>query len=534
MKYTTAFDHSIDRHPDRIAIETVSGDRYTYADFDERTTALANTLTEELGDSRTASLLDNGLPALDVLIAATKRGVANASLNARSSVSELSFMAANAGAELLIVDESKTEVASEMLPDTGIERVWVVGGDPGPLAALDIDIASYEAVVDRGDGSSLTTAPKGEEAAIFYTSGTTGKPKGVPVDVQQCWYSSVQIMTDWHLPPTSRSLIITPLYHVVTAVSWAMPTFQVGGVAVPMAEFDPVEVLRTIEERGITHFLAVPTMVHDLVEAQKEHEFDISSLRAFRSGGAPISPGLVQEAREHICDEFYFIYGTTEAISNITVAPPHIHDENPASIGRAAQNWEVRVVEPASSTADVDPTATVDHGEIGELIARGRPMTTGYLDRPQAERELFITASDPEAGGEGLGTHGFQKQWLRTGDIVRIADSGHLFTIDRVDNMIVSGGENIYPQEVETVLEAFDPVDEAAVLGVPDERWGEKAVAVVSGDTVTRDRLDDYCRDHSELADFKRPRQYVITEKALPRSSLGKLRRGVIREEFVE
>lgn len=533
MRYTTAFDQSVARHPERVAVETLGGDRYTYADFDERTTALANALTERVGEARTASLLDNGLPALDVIIAATKRGVANVPLNTRSSPSELSFMAENGEARLVIVDESNREAASEMLGGADVERVLFVGEDPGPLDSLGIEVESYDAAVDGADGSAPSNAPAGDEAAIFYTSGTTGKPKGVPVDVEQCWYSSVQIMTDWHLPATSRSLVISPLYHVVTAVSWAMPTLQVGATAIPMAEFDPVEVLRTIEDRDITHFLAVPTMVHDLVEAQKEHEFDLSSLRAFRSGGAPISPALVREARERICEQFYFIYGTTEAISNITVAPPYVHDVDAGSIGRATQNWEVRVVEPASETADVDPTATVGPGGIGELIARGRPMTRGYLDRPAAERELFVPAAGADDSGVETEREDFQGAWLRTGDIVRVAESGNLFTVDRIDNMIVSGGENIYPQEVEGVLEEFDPVEEAAVLGAPDDRWGQVAVAVVVAEDVTEDDLEAHCRDHDGLADYKRPRRYVVSGEPLPRSPLGKLRRGIIRENFV-
>ena len=317
------------------------------------------------------------------------------------------------------------------------------------------------------------------------------------------------------LEPADVGLVTTPWYHDVTTVAWVYPHLQVGETLILQSQFDPEWTLSLLEAHDATRILAVPAQLEALLRARNAGSYDLSTLSAVRTGGAVVSPSLVERLRESMTEGVHNTYDLTEAIPNITYAYPDEQIENPGTVGHASFNWEVRVVEAVRVDERPDPEATVERGSSGELLGRG-PFADGYLDNPAKEARVFV--------GE----------WLRTMDVARIDENGGLHIVDRVDNMLISGGENVYPQEVELVLEEHPDVDSAAVVGVPDERWGEKVVAVVAGDGVTEAELKTYCIEHTHLASFKRPREYVVTNDALPRTDTGTLKWAAIRETYFD
>lgn len=513
MESGRAFTQSVVRHPKKTAITTLDGTSYSYEEFDQRTSTLAHALNDRIGNERSASLLGNGFPALEVFIAAQKRGHANVPLNTRASVTEIEFMAENADARTLIFDDANADLAEEYLPRTDFESAIHVG-EQG-VSGNEVPIESFDTIVSTTDSASLEQK-RGIEAGVYYTSGTSGKPKGVLTDQEMTWFASTNSALGLGLEADDIGLLTTPLFHQVTAASWAMPHFQMGAEIVPQPSFDPEGALDAIERHGITGLLAVPTQLKVLTKVQKENPRDLVSLTHIRTGGAPIDPDTVNKVREYLTEDLYNAYGITEGVGSMTVGGPDVQEKYPGSVGRQTFNWDVRVVEASDPDEDPDLTATVDNGEEGEIVAKGESAGDGYIDRPEAEKQTFC---------EG---------WIRTGDVAKVTEDGDLYIVDRIDNMIVSGSENVYPQTVESVLEDHSAVEEAAVIGCPHEKWGETVKAIVKPQSgqISPGDLDTFCKDHNDLADYKRPREYEFVSESLPRSPLGNLRRSQIENRF--
>lgn len=513
MRNVHAFRRSARRFPDRAAVRSLDGTTYTYAELDSRTDALAAALDERLGDGRCAGLLLNGSPAIETMVAAGKRGRANVQLSFRGAPSELASMLETADARGVVFDDANAEAALEAADRADLD-VAVHAGTAD--LETDRDVEDYEAVLADAPGEYDPTERSGDESAILFTSGTTSEPKAVLQDQERAWIASSQAVMEMSLTPEDVLLVPTPWYHDVTTVTMILPALQVGATLVPQPAFDPGETLEAIEAYGVTVTLAVPTQLEAMLEAYDVGDYDLSSLRVVRTGGATVPPSLVERVREHLAEGVHNTYGLTEGFANLTHAYPEEQVENPGTIGHASFAWEeVRVVAAAEPPEQPDPEATVEEGGVGEMIARG-PHTDGYIDRPEAEAALFVE----DASGD---------RWLRTGDVVRVDDAGGLHVVDRTDNMVVTGGENVYPQEVERALEGHPDVREVAVVGLSHDRWGQQVAAVVVGAT-DEGALDRYCLEHDELADFKRPRRYAFADEPLPRSDTGTL----LRERIVE
>ncbi|MFB6252052.1 MAG: class I adenylate-forming enzyme family protein [Halobellus sp.] len=506
MRDLRAFRRVVDRFGERTALVTTAGTERTYAELGRRTDALANALDSRVSDARTASLLRNGTAAIEMMLAAQKRGRANAQLSFRGAVGELRRMVETAEAETLVYDEANAEMAEAVLDELEFD-VALYTGDDVPERP---NVESYEqAIQSAGRDYDAVEDPDGE-TGVLYTSGSTSEPKAILEDQRRVWMGGTQAVMEMSLDPTDVALVTTPWYHDVTTVAWIYPHLQVGATLVLQPEFIPPESLTLMDEHDVTGLLAVPAQLEALLDLYDEESYDLSALSYVRTGGAVVPPSLVERVRDRMTEGVHNTYGLTEGIANLTHAYPDEQLESPGTVGNATFTWDLRVVEAAPPNEDPDPMATVGRGKTGELIGKG-PSASGYLDSPEAEARLFIE------GG-----------WLRTMDVAYIDDHGRLHIVDRVDNMLVSGGENIYPQEVELALEDHTDVREAAVVGVPDDKWGERVSAVVVGD-VSADALDEHCRDHDELADFKRPRSYVVTDEPLPRSDTGTLLRDDIR-----
>jgi len=509
MKLREAFARTVRCYPEQPAVVTDDGRSVTYETLDERSTRLANAVQQRVGERRCAVLTLNGLPAVESMLAGNKRGVGTVQLSYRATAAELERMVETASARALVFDDANVDAALALLDNGGFEAA-IHAGDRSVDHEL---VESYEAVLDDAPRDLDSALPVGEECGVLYTSGTTDTPKAVPFDQEQLWYGAIQVIMEHGIDETDTALCTTPWYHMVTTDAWLYPHFVAGATVVLHTSFDPTEALELIEAHDVSGLLAVPTQLRAINGVQRDAGFDVDSLGYIRTGGSIVTEDLVEATSEYLTEQVYNTYGMTEAGPDLTFAHPSTQAEHPGTIGKSSFSWEIRVVETVPLDEDPDPEATVDAGERGEIIARGPGMSTGYIDNPEAESKTYFDG------------------WLRTRDVATVDEDGYLYIVDRVDNMIVSGGENVYPAEVEETLEDHSAVEEVCVFGLDDDQWGQvvTAVVVTDGDLSAED-LDTYCLETDTLADFKRPREYAVTADPLPRTDTGT----VVRSDLVD
>jgi 2-furoate---CoA ligase len=436
-----------ERHPELDAFPGVR-----YAELLPRVARLAGGLGVETGD-RVAIVLDNRVETPLAIWACWWAGAVAVPLSWRLSEAELEYCVQDCGARVVLT-ESRS-------PGEGREHPGALGRD------------------------------ERETALILYTSGTTGRPKGVPrshrADRAGGWSQALQ--HGYHF--ADRTLGVMPLYHTM-GIHSLLAMHLVGGCFVAQPRWDAGEALVLIERERITSLYLAPTLFHDLVHHPRLHEHDVSTVRALGYAGAAMTSGLVRRCVEVFEPEvFVNHYGSTE-IYTFSIGREQLR--KPGCAGRAAINTRLRLAE---------------DGEIHVHLSSDEAFS-GYWNRPDADATAI------------------QEGWYRTGDTGHLDDEGDLWIDGRVDDMIISGGENIHPLEVEDVLAGHPNVEEVAVVGVADERWGQRVVAVVVG-SATAEELDAYCLA-SSLARFKRPREYRFVD-SLAKSASGKILRRIIREE---
>ncbi|WP_254533018.1 class I adenylate-forming enzyme family protein [Natrinema gelatinilyticum] len=512
MKYIDTFERTVRCYSSKTALVTDDGRSMTYGELDDRTTQLTNALNERAPDRRIATLALTGSMAVEAMLASQKRGIGNVQLPFRDSPSTLAAMLEPTEAAVLLFDDANAEKALEVLDRTAIET-----GIHAGVEAIDREnVEDYENVIAGASMEPVEPDPASEHG-VFYTSGTTSTPKGVLFDQEQMWYGAMQVVMEMSIEETDTALVTTPWYHMVTTDAWILPHLMAGATMVVQSDFDPDKALRLVEEYDVTGMLAVPTQLHVLADAQAESGYNIDTLSYIRTGGSIVTESLVENASEYLTDGVYNTYGLTEGGPNLTFAHPSVQDEHTGTIGKESFTWELRVVEAADPDEDPDPTATVEPGEIGEIIASSPGMSTSYLDHPEESERTYVDS------------------WLRTGDCAEVDEDGYLYIVGRIDNMIVSGGENVYPEEVEDILEGHEAVEEAVVIGLEDEQWGHRVASVLCTDgsaEVDVDELDRFCKEHDNLANFKRPREYAVTDESLPRTDTGTIERATVHEEF--
>lgn len=512
MRYLDAFDRAVDCHPNKPALITEDERKITYAELDRRGTLLAAHFDEHVPGERVATLAVNSEPAIVSMIAALKRGVANVQLSFRNSRSDLISMMHTADGHGLLFDDANVEMATAMLEELDLEVAIHAGTTPPDGQVLH----DYEEIVTSDQVVSIEPDDRAE-FGCFFTSGTVGEPKGVAFDQEQMWLGSTQVIMEMAIDETDIGLMCAPWYHMFGTDAWVLPHLQAGATLVLQSDFDPAEALEKIERYGITGVPAVPTQLKAMLRVLETESYDVSSLEKIRTGGAVVPAPLIERVEENLTEGVFNTYGCTEAGPNMTFAHPSVQEEHPGTIGKASYMWELRVVDPAPPDADPDPTAEVGPGGTGEIMVRGPGMGEGYIGNPDTVSNLIVDG------------------WLRTKDIATVDEAGYLVVIDRVDNMLNSGGENIYPQEVERVLEEHPGVDDVAVVGVDDEHWGQRIAAVISTtNEISEEELEKRCVESDDLADFKRPRRYEFTTSDLPRTETGTLQRSVIKTTYFD
>jgi 2-furoate---CoA ligase len=477
--------------------------RLSYAEWLEKIRRLVTAL-DELGVRRgdhLVAMLQNRWEMATLHWACQLAGIIITPLNWRAKKDELDYVLGDADARALVYQDVSAEAAASADRARSIPRVTVGGTDGGT--------ARFEVMLDCAPADNVPRASADDLSLMLYTSGTTGRGKGVPRHHRAERTAAVAHVAQNQYRYGERTLGIMPLYHTM-GVRSLLSMALVSGCFVCLPRFDTGSALALIERESITNLYLVPTLYHDLLENPAFSKTDVSSVRKLGFAGAPMTDGLLKALVDAFKPELFVNHYGSSEIYTFTICPNA--PAKPGSAGKAGLNQWIRVVRIGSE----DPNDTVDASEEGEIIASlaSDEAFDGYWQRPDADRKAL---------------HG---DWYFTGDVGHMDDEGDLFVTGRVDDMIISGGENIMPVEIESVLSLHPAVAEVAVVGLPDERLGEKVTAFINRrGEVDEKTLDDFCRV-SDLANFKRPRQYLFV-KAIPKSPVGKiLRRMLIAGEY--
>jgi len=471
-------------HPDHAAVEC-SGATWTYADLDRVVATAAGALRARGVEAAApvAVLAGNGLEIARFAHAIPRAGGAFMPLNARLSASELAFQLTDSRTRLLIATTEYAEIAREAAELAGVEVVDAASAEWDEGAPLE------------GDAEIEADRPH----SVIYTSGTTGRPKGAVLAHGNFYWSAVASSLNLGVREDDRWLACMPLFHV-GGLSILLRSAIYGTTAVVHERFEEARVNAALREDGITLLSVVATMLTRMFEVDDAPLGD--SLRAVLLGGGPAPRPLLEAARDRGVPVLQ-TYGLTETASQVATLAPEDALRKLGSAGLALSSSTVRV--------EVDGRAA-EAGEVGEICVMGPTVCAGYLHRPEATAEAI------------------RDGWLHTGDLGYVDAEGYLYIADRRDDLIVTGGENVYPAEVESALLALPGVRECAVVGVPDDRWGHVVVAVIVGDADV-EAVPGQLRE--ALAGYKLPRRVERWSEPLPRTASGKLQRHLVRELLV-
>ncbi|WP_332826128.1 class I adenylate-forming enzyme family protein [Ramlibacter sp.] len=496
MYLTQGLHRTLQRHSGKEALVHLDGCLRRRQSFAELVSSVARQAAE-LADhgvkagERVALLAPNSDQFVQVLLACWWLGAVACPLNIRWSVLELADAVADSGAVLLLADES----LAYLIPKVEVPVVT--------LEAFAAQARHHAEVPDTRTGGDAL-------AAILYTGGTTGRAKGVMLSHANLWASCVARGAELPNSPDSVALLVAPMFHVA-GLSRLVGQLVVGGTCTTLARFQPDRVLDAIEHDGVSDIVVVPTMLQALLDTPEFRRERVQGLTRVAFGAAPMPPDLLERALASLPNaEFFQAYGMTETAGAVCMNPPANHRAGARgglvnSVGRAGLGAEILVTD--------EEGREVPRGDVGEVVLRGPMVMRGYWRQPETTQAAF------------------RDGWLRTGDAGRMDESGHLFIVDRIKDMIISGGENVYSGEVETVLRSHAAVAQAAVVGVPDARWGESVHAVVvlrPGASAAGDALTEWCR--ARLAGYKCPRAFSFVPE-LPVSGAGKVLKSVLREQ---
>jgi fatty-acyl-CoA synthase len=486
-----------------------AGGDLTYAELDDRAARLATVLSDggvAAGD-RVAYLGLNSPAFLVTMLAAFRLGAVFVPVNFRLAGPELEHVLQLSGATLAVVEEGHRAVAESIQSSTALKRFLLVDDDPEvPASGAPAPYWESWSTLLAEASPSIRRMPRtfDEPALLLFTSGTTGLPKGVVLSHGNVWWNSVNVDLRLDTQRGDVTHVAAPLFHIGALNSFAIRTLSRGGTLVLRRSFDPAGMLDDLVRFRVNSTFAVPAMLLALSRVPDVFEADLSALRAVVVAGAPVPPSLIEQfAANGIW--LQQAWGLTETSPFATHLPRELTLAKLGSAGVAMPYTEVRVVDPATG-------ATLAPGVDGEIVVRGPNVTPGYWQNQEATAAAF------DADG-----------WFHSGDIGHLDEDGCLYVVDRLKDMIISGGENIYPAEVERVLADVPGVTDVAVVGRPDPEWGETVVAVVSLAPGARVTLEEI-REHAiaRLARYKLPRALQVIEQ-VPRNASGKLEKPAIR-----
>ncbi len=512
MHLTRALERPAQTHPRGVA--TLCGERIrTWLELRERVARLAGGL-RSLGvgpGDRVAILALNSERYLEFLFAVAWCGGAFVPVNTRLAPPEVAYWLADSGARVLFVDDAFLPMLDGHGDAFAPVRHHVFLGDGQAPAGMH----HHEHLI--AEGPAVPDALRGGDdlAGIFYTGGTTGVSKGVMLSHRNLFMNAMNVVPALHFDRHARWLHAAPMFHLADGTA----TFAValaGGSHAFVPRFEPKEVLEAIERMRCTHSVFVPTMVNMLVNHPDIGRHDLSSMRGILYGASPMPESVILRALEVMPEVgFHQGYGQTEAAPMITVLGPEYHrpgtpeGEKMRSVGQAALAVEVAILD--------EHDREVPRGKVGQICARGPTIMLGYRGKPELTRETL------------------RNGWLHTGDAGYMDEDGFVYLVDRLKDMIISGGENVYSAEVENALHRHPAVAECAVIGVPDDEWGERVHAIVRlhpGRSASPEELIAHCR--RLIAGYKCPRSVELREAPLPLSGAGKILKTELRRPWWE
>ncbi|MEM7288285.1 MAG: AMP-binding protein [Actinomycetota bacterium] len=490
-------------NPDGEAV-VIDGNAVTWSSLHQSTSRLANGLRARgvgHGD-RVGILSGNRLEYLELAIAGYKLGSILVPLNVRLTPHELAYILDDAGCSVVVADGDLAQLGREAI-DRADADIDAMGFEPGFGVHFD-ELRNTDSVdpdIDVGADDLVY---------ILYTSGTTGAPKGAMMTHANVLAMSYnRIMAD-DMTSASRVYLPFPLSFTGGLVSMWAPTYVGGATLVLDPMVDPTRALQVMEDQAITNFSAVPVIWEMIVQHPNFAEHDLSALTVIGSGGAAVPEALLlrlQDAGLPMSQG----YGLTEGAGMNSWLRAEDATRKLGSCGRPMMHTRMRTVDPENEAELLD----VAVGEVGELVIKGPEIMVGYWNNAEATARTLVDG------------------WLRTGDLARIDDEGYVFIVDRSKDMLISGGLNVYPAEIEAVLAGIDGIAESAVIGVPDDTWGETPLALIGlvpGAEVDVSTVAAVCREH--LADYKRPRFVVFRDEPLPRGMSGKVLKRELRTEY--
>ncbi len=478
--------------------------RLNYQQLNRRINRLSNALQGlglQFGD-RISILSYNCLEFVEVIMAAAKLGLILVPLNWRLTPAELTFNLNDSGAETLFFDSDLAELVKGITNQTPLKQ-FIVFGDKKMLEARAYEplLAGHSESEPEVENQPDLDTPH----IIMYTAGTTGKPKGAVLSQGASFWNVLNLNAALDFTSSDRNLLVLPMFHIGGIGLFTLPMLYDGGTVVIQRTFDPAKTLALLKEERITLFFGVPAIFLALIQHPEFNADAFKKVRLVMSGGAPLPISLVKQYHETgiVLQQGF---GMSEAAPSIATLDKSLALEKAGSIGRALMHLEAQVVD--------DDMHDVSTGDVGELVIRGPNLLQGYWNRPEVTKEVFT-------GG-----------WFHTGDLARMDEDGELYIVDRKKDMFISGGENVYPAEVENAIYELPQISEAAVIGVEDDKWGEVGRAVVAlkeGHSFTAEMIIDHLK--GRLAKYKIPKSVVFVEQ-LPRNAAGKVLKTILREEY--
>ncbi len=464
--------------PDKTALISIeTSERLTYAELNDRAERAAATILEAgmAASDRYGILAYNSIEFLSFFFAAAKTGAIAVPLSTRATAHEL----------------------EQIVSDCGMKRLWYGPEFAEVVKKLSVLSSQFSLASRSTENRELRTESSESVFCLLYTSGTTGRPKGIMIPRRQLLWNGYNTVINWGLRDDDISPVFTPLYHAGGLAAFLIPIFCAGGTIVLHKSFDPSVVWQTIERERCTVVLGVPTIWKKLMDAPELATARLDSVRWFISGGAPL-PAYIIEAYQRRGVVFKQGYGMTEVGVNCFTMTVEESYKRPGSIGKPMMFTEVDL-------------RTMD-GDVGEMFIRGPHVSRGYWNNDAATAGSYL-----------------EDGWFRTGDLARRDEDGFFYIAGRRKEMFITGGVNVYPAEIEAELVAHPSVSDAAVLPIPDEKWGEVAVAFVVARGVSAEDLGAYLT--LRISKYKVPKRFIFVD-ALPRTPYGKVEKGKLRDRL--